>query len=282
VLSLPASLLRTRKRPRICPAAAALTILVALVLSASGCDFPGEQSAQIRPVSPDQVVSFDALYATNCAGCHGADGTLGPAPPLNDPLFLRIVPDAVLHDVIRDGRPGTLMPAFIEQKGGTLTEAQVRVLADGLKTHWHPAPASPGEKNVPAYLVPAKGKGEPSTATIARGAKVYERACAGCHGANGKGGDAAGAIADPAFLALLSDQALRRIVITGRTDLDMPDYAHTDGRSEDFQPLTSAEIDDLVVYLRNLEKNPPATAQLDRDPQSGSPVAVADRTDKTP
>ena len=253
-----------------------------LVLAASGCDFPGEQSAQIRPVPADQVTSFDELYATNCAGCHGADGTLGPAPPLNDPLFLRIVPDAVVHDVIRDGRPGTLMPAFVEQKAGTLTEAQVRVLADGLKKHWKPAPPSADEKHVPAYLLPTKGKGDSSTATIARGAKVYDRACAGCHGANGKGGDAAGAIADPAFLALLSDQALRRIVITGRPDLDMPDYAQTDGRADDFQPLTSAEIDDLVVYLRNLEKNPPATARLDRGSKSDSPAAVADRTDKTP
>ena len=56
----------------------------------------------------------------------------------------------------------------------------------------------------------------------------------------------------PAFLALISDQASRRIIITGRPDLGMPNYAETDGRPEDFQPLTSAEIDDLVALLGRL------------------------------
>ncbi len=62
-----------------------------------------------------------------------------------------------------------------------------------------------------------------------RGAMVFERACAGCHGPNGTGGErngaTGGAINAPAFLALISDQALRRIIITGRPDLGMPTYA---------------------------------------------------------
>ncbi len=54
---------------------------------------------------------------------------------------------------------------------------------------------------------------------------------------------------DPDFLALASDQMLRRIIITGRPDLGMPDFAGTDGRSDGFQPLSSTEIDDLVALL---------------------------------
>ena len=50
---------------------------------------------------PDQVADFDVLYKTHCAGCHGADGKLGPAPPLTDPLFLAIVHDGELLRVIR-------------------------------------------------------------------------------------------------------------------------------------------------------------------------------------
>ena len=53
-------------------------------------------TAEDRPVRSDQVIDFATLYGRNCAGCHGADGKFGPAPPLNDPLFLAIVPDAVL------------------------------------------------------------------------------------------------------------------------------------------------------------------------------------------
>jgi hypothetical protein len=70
-----------------------------------------------------------------------------------------------------------------------------------------------------------------------------------CHGDQGQGGDDAGALKEPAFLALISDQALRRLVITGRPDLGMPAYDGTDGRGPRFRPLTSAEIDDVVALL---------------------------------
>ena len=61
--------------------------------------------------------------------------------------------------------------------------------------------------------------------------------------------DGAGAIHDAAFLALISDQALRRYAITGRPDLGMPSFSETSGRDDDFQSLTAAEIDDLVALL---------------------------------
>jgi cytochrome c oxidase cbb3-type subunit 3/ubiquinol-cytochrome c reductase cytochrome c subunit len=54
-----------------------------------------------------------------------------------------------------------------------------------------------------------------------------------------------GAINNPAFLALISDQALRRTIITGRPDLGMPAYDRKGG-----QALTPADVDDLVALLR--------------------------------
>jgi cytochrome c oxidase cbb3-type subunit III len=78
---------------------------------------------------------------------------------------------------------------------------------------------------------------------------TFARACSGCHGQHGEGGDGAGPINDPAFLALTSDQELRRIIITGRPDLDMPDYAGTSGRDPGFKPLDAREIGDLVELL---------------------------------
>ena len=73
---------------------------------------------------------------------------------------------------------------------------------------------------------------------------MFARDCATCHGKTGKGGDAAGSIHDSAFLALISDQALRRYIITGRPDFDMPNYLDR-GNDE----LTSQEINDLVALL---------------------------------
>jgi mono/diheme cytochrome c family protein len=218
-----------------------------LSLLAAGCDLPGKPKPADRPKPADQVTDFGVLYATRCAGCHGADGKLGPAPPLNDPLFLAIVPDKELLRVIAEGRtvtPGqkSPMPAFAHDRGGPLTAQQVQILAKGIKVRW--AGAAPTEQP-PPYLPP------PETGDKERGAKLFDLACAICHGDDGKGAEQAGAVNDPAFLALISDQALRRIVITGRGDLGMPDYSDPNWRSPKFKPLTSVEINDLVALLRS-------------------------------
>jgi cytochrome c oxidase cbb3-type subunit III len=212
-----------------------------------GCDFPGKPNPADRPVTPEQIVAFKPLYQVNCSGCHGASGNLGPAPPLNDETFLAIIPDAELLHVINAGRAGTPMPAFAQKSGGPLTDAQVKSLVDGIKASWKSA--TPPDEPLPGYQLTKTDNPQSASGSRGRGAEVYARACAHCHGTSGEGGEHGGAINDPAFLALISDQALRRIVITGRPDLGMPTYAEPDGRSAEFQPLTSAEIDDLVALL---------------------------------
>ena len=184
-----------------------LLLLSALI---AGCNFPGEPNPQEGQAVAADADSFANLYATNCSGCHGPDGQMGPAPPLNDPLFLSIVPSDVVESVIRDGRPGTLMPAFAQKKGGTLNSRQVSILTSELRSHW--LPGGPKEDRLPPYLTDRKR--ERANGTLQQGSATFARACAGCHGSKGEG-DSAGPIADPPFLALLSDQALRRLIITG-------------------------------------------------------------------
>ncbi len=211
----------------------------------------------------DRVVEFTTLYKENCAGCHGADGMLGPAPPLNDPIFLSIVPDAVVLGLISDGRPGTPMPAFARSKGGPLTDLQVQALAAGIKPRWSTGPQV--RENLPPYSI----RGDDAAADRERGLKVFARACGSCHGPNGEGDDKkAGAIHDPNFLKLISDQCLRRYAITGRPDLGMPNFAEKNGRASDFQPLTSAEITDLVALLAHWRE----TDRVDNSGKGSQPV----------
>ncbi len=260
-----------------------------LAVLCAGCDLPGQPNPADRPVPADQVTNFGALYQTHCAGCHGADGKLGPAPPLNDALFLAIVPDAELLRVIREGRAVTPsqkspMPAFALGEGSplspaqarawaelkaetqadprqqaALTPAQVQALAAGIKKRWGPPASPPG--SVPPYLAPAGT----SSGKKDEGARVFARACAGCHGKDGEGVERDGRlrrkINDPAFLALISDQELRRYVITGRPDLGMPPYDGKDSRPPDFQPLTSGEIDGLVALLAGWRQGGPANGK---------------------
>ena len=208
------------------------------------------------PVRSDQVTDFATLYGRHCAGCHGADGQFGPAPPLNDPLFLAIVPDTILLGMVTDGRPGTPMPAFSRKKGGTLTDEQVKAVAGGIKVRWK---AGRPEVTPPPYLAPdthghAEGESGPDPV---RGRRLFDRACGSCHGKDGLGGkDKVGPINDPAFLALISDQAIRRYVITGRRDLKMPDFAGKAGRPPDFRPLSPADVDDLVGFVAGWRGRP--------------------------
>jgi cytochrome c oxidase cbb3-type subunit III len=236
------------------------------VLLVAGCDFPGAKNAQRHPVTSDEALAFDLLYAEKCSGCHG---------PLNDALFLAIVPNDVLESVIHDGRPGTLMPAFARTKGGTLSDAQVTALAGGLKRRWR----SPDLKvaQVPAYLQAAKKDQATAKAAIERGGAAFARACAGCHGDKGEGGSV-GALAEHAFLALISNQVLRRLIITGRPDLGMPNYSQADGRDDGFSPLTSAEIDDLVAFIRQLPPASRTTALRERRARRRVVAAASTRT----
>jgi cytochrome c oxidase cbb3-type subunit III len=221
------------------PLLACIAVACALLPSLAGCsDLPGRPDAANRPVPPHEVADFDTLFQQNCAGCHGREGQLGPAPPLNDPLFLAIVPDEELERIVREGRQGTQMPGFSSASGGTLTDEQTRILATGLKRTWSDAQFDMTE--LPPYAA--------SAGDAQRGAQIFATACANCHGALGEGKSAA-AIHDIAFLSLVSNQALRRLIITGRPDLGMPSYAGREGRSGSFVPLRSTEIDDLVALL---------------------------------
>jgi cytochrome c oxidase cbb3-type subunit III len=220
-------------------------LLTLLVCSIAGCDLPGKPKRADQYMPPQKEMSFNVLFQENCAACHGVNGKLGPAPPLNDGLFLALVPNKELERVISEGRAGTLMPAFAASQGGHLTDAQIKVLALGIRKEWGSTESAP--KAAPPYLA-AQAKTDGVAGNRDDGLKVFSRACAGCHGKNGQGGGH-GAINDPNFLALISDQALRRLVITGRPDLDMPNYAGTKGRGEGFQALTSENVNDLVALL---------------------------------
>jgi mono/diheme cytochrome c family protein len=261
------------------------------VLLLVGCDFPGRPDLADRPVPADKVVDFAHLYGQNCAGCHGADGKLGPAPPLNDPLFRQIVPEAELESVITNGRDKTLMPAFARENGGALTSAQIKILVYEIKgqpyrvnTRQESAAAvevvsdaggtspkwgSPGTPpaGVPSYSKSSTdGNVNSSNREVAR-ISTFARACAACHGDQGQGiagGDTMiQAINDTAFLSLCSDQVLRRYVITGRPDLGMPGYADSRPGSPHFQPLTEDEVASLVALLASWRETNMTTGQIE-------------------
>jgi cytochrome c oxidase cbb3-type subunit III len=188
---------------------------------------------------------------------------------LNDAIFLTIVPDDVLLRLVDEGRPGTPMPAFSRQHGGPLTDAQVRAVAEGIKPHWMTLdlaaqrafePPLAEIADLPAYTFVQPADESAAADSLARGQTLFAAACAKCHGPEGAGGGA-GRLNERDFLALVSNQTLRRIIITGRSDLGMPNFAMATGRPHDFRPLSSTDIDDLVTLVASWRGPPDGVAE---------------------
>jgi cytochrome c oxidase cbb3-type subunit 3 len=236
---------------RLLPAVLAVSSIALL----AGCGKP-----KPAPLEPEEIGDFKDLFAQNCQGCHGETGGFGPAPHISDPLYLKLATPQAIRQVIAEGRHGTPMPVFSAALGGPLSDKQIDTLVDGIEKTWgtpvdlHGATLPPYSEadSIAAGLQP----GDPD-----RGHNTYLIYCAHCHGI-GKGKSLRGAIANPAYLALVSNQSLRTTAIIGRSDLGMPDWrsripSHT---------MSNQEISDVVAWLASqrpaYSNVPPATASL--------------------
>jgi cytochrome c oxidase cbb3-type subunit III len=204
----------------------------------AGCSSPhGQPQRGSEPVAPNQVADFSTLYAENCAGCHGTEGRGGAAIALADPVYLAVVDESTMRKVIANGVHSTSMPAFAQSAGGMLTDKQVDVITTGIFSNW----ARKGILNgadPPSYAAKTAGN-------AAHGQLVYDTYCASCHGSEGKGGPKGSAITNDSFLALISNQGLRTIVITGRPELGAPDWrSNAPGK-----PMSDQEVTDVVAWL---------------------------------
>ncbi|WP_260737274.1 c-type cytochrome [Tunturiibacter lichenicola] len=228
-------------------------MLSAACIAVTGCSrIPGRPGPGPEVIRPDEVLDFPTLYKENCAACHGANGKNGAAISLANPVYLAVAGEATIHQIITKGVPGGLMPAFAKSSGGSLTDRQVAIIAQGILQQWGTPDALAGANPPPcAATLPANAD---------NGQQAYTTACARCHGANGEGnaGDPnagagkLGSIVNPAYLALISNQDLRSIVIAGRPDEGMPDW-----RSDAAQPLTDQQVTDIIAWLASKRTNEP-------------------------
>jgi cytochrome c oxidase cbb3-type subunit 3 len=207
-----------------------LWLLVLIAACGRPADDPADGGSRTQVTA-----AFEQVYGANCAGCHGANGRNGAALSLNDSVYRTILDSAALRRAVATGVPGTLMPAFAKTAGGTLADSEIAVLVAGIRDRWgKPMNVPPG---VPAY---AAAPGNPQA-----GAAAYATFCAQCHGSPGDNASPSGAVYDPSYLALVSDQWLRTVTIVGRPERGMPDWrGYVTGR-----PMTNSEIADVVAWL---------------------------------
>lgn len=129
-----------------------------------------------------------------------------------------------------------------------------------------PAPTkakAPEPVTAPVVPQPAPAQlEEPSQ--VAKGAELYGRMCAVCHGAQGEGykADQATALAQPDFLASVSDDFLGYAIAEGRAGTTMSAWYKEAGG-----PLSVEDIRALLALLRSWQKTPSVT--LDEAPARG-------------
>ncbi|HEY4048539.1 MAG TPA: c-type cytochrome [Acidobacteriaceae bacterium] len=226
-----------------------------------GCNFaPGKPKPGVEVPRPDAVLDFPTLYQQNCSACHGAKGMDGSSYPLANPEYQALVDESTLHNVIAQGEPGTLMPAFAASSGGTLTDRQIDVLAKGIRAAWWKQ-GTEGASGMPPYHAGTQGN-------MAEGQRVYDANCASCHGPTGK----AGSITNREFLALLSDQGLRTIIIAGRPDIGQPDWkGEFAGHNPGHGRMTDQNVTDVVAWLSSQRPHGGSSAAPARDTLSKQP-----------
>jgi cytochrome c oxidase cbb3-type subunit 3 len=212
-------------------------LVAALALTTISCSPPGRPSSASRVIPPGKIMDFDILYGQNCAGCHGEGGRGGAAIGLGDPLYLAIADDATIRRVAAEGITGTSMPPFAQSAGGFLSNEQIDAVVSGMRTRWARRDIA-ASLNPPPYAARAPGDAK-------RGAMVYGLFCSSCHGADGRGGPKAGSIVDGSYLALVSDQSLRTLVIVGRPEFGFPDWRGDVPN----KPMSSEDISAVVAWL---------------------------------
>jgi mono/diheme cytochrome c family protein len=218
-------------------------MISAVTLFGAGCK---GAPAKPEPAAqrPDQVSSFAALYQQNCVACHGENGKNGVAISLANPVYLAVAGTNMIQKATANGVPGTLMPAFAKSQGGMLMDQQITILAQGVESAWA-RPAALQGQSAPPYA--SSSPGDP-----AQGQQAFTIFCASCHGSDGTGfkrkENSTGSLIDPAYLALISDQGLRSIIIAGQPEDGMPDW-RSDMTGASSRPMTDKEITDIVAWL---------------------------------
>ncbi len=195
----------------------------------------------------------EELFAKHCEACHGENGEGGVGVPLSLPSFVDSVDGDYLRKTIRLGRPGRIMPGFSQLK-----PEEIESLVDMILS-W----SSKEKKDYPKMNI---------VGDTIKGSQLYLTHCKVCHGQKGQGSKGTGvtfsrernlpimapAIANSGFLAAATDTMIRDILINGRESTPMISFLD--------KGLTRSDINDLVAYIRSLEKERVDLIHLNQSP----------------
>jgi len=143
-----------------------LAVVGFAVLTVVQATFASAQTARLSTAGAADIAAGRRIFESQCAWCHGTEGTGGTGPDLRRSAFRHAATDAALVTIVRTGIPGTEMPSFaiaLTENMAWQTAAYVRTLS---RTAARPAPGDPK-----------------------RGATLFDSiGCGSCHVVSGRGG----------------------------------------------------------------------------------------------
>jgi mono/diheme cytochrome c family protein len=203
-----------------------------------------------------------------CISCHAAEGAGGPvlnglvdpatgqrveymAPPLNN-VFTRWDEEVVKFTIER-GRPGTPMPAWGIEFGGSMTDQMINDVMNWLKT-------LPENQQGPPELPDGCDDPDPTGGanTLSCGKAIFEARCALCHGPEGQGKDTdtyyPGMALWQGKVKHLDLGQHKTTVINGRRFAFMPAFGEAPAQGITIPPfpLSDSQINAVVEYERSL------------------------------
>jgi cytochrome c oxidase cbb3-type subunit 3 len=197
------------------------------------------------------------LFVDYCGACHGdfGEGGLNPArpddiiAPISSAEYLQTRDDFTLRAIISQGQPNFGMSPFGSANGGPLDDDQIDVIVAYMRS-W--------ESNPPVELPP-----EIASTPISRaGDEIYKEVCAQCHGQEGEG-LIGPSLRDPSFQNQYTDKELTDGINLGHDATAMIAWGEI---------LSAEQIQQLVVFIRQLRQPPPETqttpqAETDTTPE---------------
>lgn len=229
----------------------------------------GRLTAEAETGFLEQAVAGEALYQDLCSECHGTSAQGGAAASPYDPESTWPAPNLTnivarnaenpniidireyIEDTIHQGRPGTPMPAWGQEAGGPLTDAEI----DGLVT-W-------------LLTQQVDEVAEATAAADASGEQLFQENCAKCHGPDLLGPEAEGEEGrpGPSLVRVMERHTEESILGILRGGINVPTgtkmppwqtaYMYPDAR------FTDEALQRIVDYLREQQ-------EADVEPQVGA------------
>lgn len=204
-------------------------------------------SASLTPEQFDTLVSYAAelntvgsvsvggqLFQDNCAICHGPFGEGGSNPgqpgdiiaPISSSEYLRARDNISLKQIVSYGQPNFGMSPFGQANGGALTDEQIDAIVAFIR-QW--------QINPPVEIPPEVDSG----LMALNGEEIFQKICATCHGADGKG-LIAPSLNSPEFRADYTVESMAAAIMASHENTVMLSWNGI---------LTSSQIYDVVNYI---------------------------------